>query len=171
MMRCRRNLLYIFTFFAILGHSRDCHAQFETGFGGAGAGVISINRGIGTGFGYGLNGAYFFNPTYGAGLFVRSSNHSEGMTYFEFGAEGLVKAEKLLNGLVLGAQLGGSKFSGAGFDGNFHPSGGLKASYDYLLPTQTPISIGVDSGIQWTQPKSTILTLFHIFFTAKLYLG
>jgi hypothetical protein len=157
----------------ILGMSPalECNAQMHHQMIGGGLGLISANRGVGMGFGYGLNHAHFLSPLWGAGAFVRSSNHSQGITQFGFGLEGLYLADRILPGLSLGAHLGAVKFSGGGFDGDFHVAGGLKASYDYPLPTETSMSVGLDGGIQWTQPASQILSISHILLTAKFFFG
>lgn len=105
----------------------ECNAQMHHQMIGGGLGLISANRGVGMGFGYGLNHAYFLSQLWGAGAFVRSSNHSQGITQFGFGLEGLYLADRILPGLSLGAHLGAVKFSGGGFDGDFHVAGGLKA--------------------------------------------
>lgn len=157
--------------FAALLLPAESHAEYERGFLGIRVGGVSVNRGIGSGFGYGLNSGYFFTPNWGGGVFVRSSNHDFGVTQFGFGGEALFKLERTLPGLSLGANLGGTKFSGENFDGNFHLSGGFKAAYDYLLPTKTSISIGADTGAQWTKPTNKLFTIFHILLTAKYHFG
>lgn len=149
----------------------ECKAQMHHSMLGGSLGLISVNRGVGTGFGYGLNHAHLFSPLWGTGAFVRSSNHSEGITQFGFGLEGLYLVDRILPGLTLGIHVGAVKFSGGGFDGNFHATGGLKASYDYPLPTETSISVGLDGGIQWTQPANQVLSISHILLTTKLFFG
>jgi|GEM_PF-6518021 len=146
--------------FAALIFTPESRAKYERGFMGARLGGVSVNRGIGSGFGYGLNSGYFFTPNWGGGIFVRSSNHDLGVTQFGFGGEALFKLERTLPGLSLGANLGGIKFSG-----------GMKAAYDYFLPTKTSISLGADTGAQWTKPTNRLLTIFHILLTAKYHFG
>jgi hypothetical protein len=129
-------------------------------------GLSSVNNDIGSGVAFGVEGAFFPQPEYGGGAFLRAGNHSNDITSFFFGVEGLYRPSLFLEGITLGATLGSGKFTAQGLSGDSALAFGLKGAYDYRLVSQ-PISLGIDLSVTWCKPGDTTLTTVSPLLTAK----
>ena len=129
-------------------------------------GVSSVNNDIGSGVAFGVEGGLFPWEDWGAGAFLRAGNHSNDITSFFFGIEGLYKASLLVNGLTLGATVGSGKFTSQGLSGDSALAIGIKAAWDYHLSSQ-PISLGGDLSVTWCKPGDSMLTTVAPLLTAK----
>jgi hypothetical protein len=144
--------------------SRAQHSNHR--FVSAQLGISSVNNDIGSGIAFGVEGAYFPRPEYGGGAFLRAGNHSNDITSFFFGVEGLYRPAMFVEGLTLGATLGSGKFTAQGLSGDSALAFGLKGAYDYRLLTQ-PISLGLDLSVTWCKPGDSMLTTVSPLLTAK----
>lgn len=141
----------------------------QSGFFGAGLGVSSVNQSVGTGFAFSLNGGYFLKGSdVGIGAFLRSSSHSQDVTSFFFGIEGLYRFTALLPGLSGGVMIGSGKFSLQQTPGDTAFAYGVKAAYDYPLSAD-PLSVGVDLSLNWVEPGTKLLTVFSPIATVKYW--
>jgi hypothetical protein len=129
-------------------------------------GLSSVNHDIGSGIAFGVEGAFFPRSNYGGGAFLRAGNHSNDITSFFFGVEGLYRPSARLEGVTLGATLGSGKFTAQGLSGDSALAFGLKGAYDYRLVSQ-PISLGFDLSVTWCKPGDTLLTTVSPLLTAK----
>jgi hypothetical protein len=129
-------------------------------------GLSSVNNDIGSGVAFGVEGAYFPRPEFGGGAFLRAGNHSNDITSFFFGVEGLYRPAMFVEGVTLGATLGSGKFTAQGLSGDSALAFGLKGAYDYRLLTQ-PISLGLDLSVTWCKPGDSMLTTVSPLLTAK----
>ncbi len=135
-------------------------------FASAQIGMSSVSDDIGSGIAFGVEGGYFFHENFGAGAFLRAGDHSEDITSFFFGIEGLYRPTLPFDGLTLGATLGSGKFSAQNLSGDSAIALGLKAAFDYRLTSQ-PISLGLDLSVTWCEPGDTTLTTVAPLLTAK----
>lgn len=152
---------------ALIAGTSASHAQQSNHrFVSAQLGISSVNNDIGSGIAFGVEGAYFPRPEFGGGAFLRAGNHSNDITSFFFGVEGLYRTTMFIEGVTLGATLGSGKFTAQGLSGDSALAFGLKGAYDYQLLTQ-PISLGLDLSVTWCKPGDTMLTTVSPLFTAK----
>ena len=129
-------------------------------------GLSSVNNDVGSGVAFGIEGGYFMYENWGLGAYLRAGNHSNDITSFFFGIEGLYRNPIPLGGLTAGLTLGSGKFTAQGLSGNSALAYGVKAAYDYDLDDQ-PISLGADLSITWCKPGDTMLTTVSHLLTAK----
>lgn len=129
-------------------------------------GFSSVNNDIGSGIAFGVEGAFFPQPEYGGGAFLRAGNHSNDITSFFFGIEGLYRPSALLDGITIGATLGSGKFTAQGLSGDSALAFGIKGAYDHRLVNQ-PVSLGFDLSVTWCKPGDTMLTTASPLLTAK----
>jgi hypothetical protein len=147
--------------------SRAARAEeADSRFVAAQLGYSSVSNSVGSGIAFGLEGAYFFQPEYAAGAFLRAGQHSDDITSFFWGIEGLYRPNFLLQGVTVGATVGAGKFSAQSLSGDTALAFGLKGAYDYRLSTQ-PISFGLDLSVTWCKPGDSMLTTVAPLATAK----
>ncbi|NDD91945.1 hypothetical protein EBZ37_07665 [bacterium] len=145
-----------------ISHAQQGHSRFV----GANLGITSVSNDVGSGVAFGIEGGYFFLPYLGVKGFLRAGNHSNDITSFFFGIDGLYRFNPELTGLSVGLSLGSGKFSADGMSGNSALAYGIKTVYDYLLPNQN-ITLGAELSITWCEPGDTVLTNVSPLLTIK----
>lgn len=165
-------LLLGLTLFALAQPLAASAAQnFPPAFAGALLGYSTASDNLGGGFGIGVNGGYFLDNGWGAGAFLKSGNHDNGVNSFAFGAEAMYKFVGFLPGLSAGAQLGSIKFSGSNFEGDYNIAIGGKVAYDYMISGTYPISLGGELSILFSEPANEGVSLTHFLVAAKFWFG
>jgi hypothetical protein len=135
-------------------------------FASAQLGYSTVSDDIGSGIAFGIEaGAKVWN-NWGLGAFLRAGNHSNDITSFFFGIEGLYHPDVILDGLTLGVTAGSGKFTAQGLSGDSAFAFGAKAAYDYHF-SQQPVSLGVDLSVTWCKPGDTMLTTVSPLLTGK----
>ena len=149
------------------GSPRPAQAeQTDSKFVAAQLGYSSVSNSVGSGIAFGLEGAYFFQPEYAFGAFLRAGQHSDDITSFFWGIEGLYRPTFFIEGVSVGATVGAGKFSAQSLSGDTALAFGVKGAYDYRLSTQ-PISFGLDLSVTWCKPGDSMLTTVAPLATAK----
>lgn len=132
-------------------------------------GYNGVSSGIGGGLGFGVELGYEFARPWGAGLFLKSGNHDNGITSFMFGAEALYQLDMLLPGLMAAGDIASVKFSGGGYDGNYDLGLGARIAYDAPIAGNMPFTVGGQLGLLFTQPINDWVTVFHALVGVKFF--
>lgn len=141
----------------------------SSGFLGGSIGLGTVSSGAGPGLGFGLEGVYFGDHNLGIGALLDSYNHGSGVTSFTFGGEIRYRLEPLIPGLSVAGVIGSTKFSGGSFTGEHSLIAGGKLSYDYRFSGASPVTVGADFGMLFTEPVNDSLTVYQLAATAKFW--